>query len=65
MHGKKSRRCCHTVIRFVSTSDKFGVITGTTQNGILKGAQEIFDRLDFHDFYTIKPFWVGDFGSKI
>jgi hypothetical protein len=21
---------------------------------------EIFDRLDFHDLYTIKPFWVGD-----
>jgi hypothetical protein len=21
---------------------------------------EIFDRSDFHDFYTIKPFWVGD-----
>ncbi len=26
---------------------------------------EIFDRLDFHDFYTIKPFWVGDFEDKI
>jgi hypothetical protein len=26
---------------------------------------EIFDRLDFHDFYSIKPFWVGDFGAKI
>ncbi len=27
---------------------------------------EIFDRSDFHDFYTIKPFsfWVGDFGLK-
>jgi len=24
---------------------------------------EIFDRSDFHDFYTIKPFWVGDFGK--
>jgi hypothetical protein len=22
---------------------------------------EIFDRSDFHGFYTIKPFWVGDF----
>ncbi len=20
---------------------------------------------DFHDLYTIKPFWVGDFGTKI
>jgi hypothetical protein len=19
---------------------------------------------DFHDFYTIKPFWVGDSGAK-
>ncbi len=26
---------------------------------------EIFDRSDFHDFYTIKPFWVADFGAKI
>jgi hypothetical protein len=21
---------------------------------------EIFDRSDLHDFYAIKPFWVGD-----
>ncbi len=26
---------------------------------------EIFDRSDFHDFCTIKPFWVDDFGAKI
>jgi hypothetical protein len=26
---------------------------------------EIFDRPDFHYFYTRKPFWVGDFGAKI
>jgi hypothetical protein len=26
---------------------------------------EIFNRSDFHDFYSIKPFWVGDFGAKI
>jgi hypothetical protein len=26
---------------------------------------EIFNRSDFHDFYTIKPFWVGDFVAKI
>jgi hypothetical protein len=26
---------------------------------------EIFIRSDFHDFYTIKPFWVGDFGEYI
>ncbi len=26
----------------------------------------IFNRSDFRDFfYTIKPFWVGDFGAKI
>jgi hypothetical protein len=25
---------------------------------------EIFHRSDFQDFYTIKPFWVGDFGVK-
>jgi hypothetical protein len=31
-----------------------------------KGAQcEIFDRLDFPDFYTIKPSWVGDLVVKI
>ncbi len=26
---------------------------------------EIFDRSDFHDCHSIKPFWVGDFGAKI
>ncbi len=26
---------------------------------------EIFYRPDFHYFYTIKPFRVGDFGAKI
>jgi hypothetical protein len=26
---------------------------------------EIFNRSDIHDFYTIKPFWVGDFGAKM
>jgi hypothetical protein len=25
---------------------------------------EILDRSDFHDFYTIKPFWVGDIKYK-
>ena len=24
---------------------------------------EILDGSDFHDFYTIKPFWVGDYRS--
>jgi hypothetical protein len=23
---------------------------------------EIFDRMDFHDFYTIKPFWISLWG---
>jgi hypothetical protein len=26
---------------------------------------EIFNRLDFYDFYTIKSFKVGDFGAEI
>jgi hypothetical protein len=26
---------------------------------------EIFDRSDFRNFYTIQPFWVGDFGAKL
>jgi hypothetical protein len=26
---------------------------------------EIFDRSDFHDFYTIKSLWEGNFGVKI
>jgi hypothetical protein len=26
---------------------------------------EIFNRSDFHDFYTIKSLWEGDFGVKI
>jgi hypothetical protein len=33
---------------------------------VLKGAKcEIFDFLDFHDFYVIKPLWVCDFGTGI
>jgi hypothetical protein len=27
--------------------------------------REIFDRLDFHDFYTIKSSWVGDLAVKL
>ncbi len=31
----------------------------------IKGAYcEIFDRSGLHDFYTMKPFWIGDFGIK-
>ncbi len=26
---------------------------------------EIFDGSDYHDFYTIQPFWGDDFGAKI
>jgi hypothetical protein len=26
---------------------------------------EMFERLDFHDFYTREPSWVADFGLKI
>ncbi len=26
---------------------------------------EIFDRSDFHNFYSIKSLWEGDFGVKI
>jgi hypothetical protein len=26
---------------------------------------EIFDRSYFHYFYTIKPFWIDDYGVKI
>ncbi len=26
---------------------------------------EIFDRLDFYDFYTIKSLWPGEFGAEI
>ena len=36
------------------------------QNLFLKVPKcEIFDRSDFHYFYTIKPFWVDDFVVKI
>jgi hypothetical protein len=32
----------------------------------LKGPKcEIFDRSDFHDFYTIKSLWCGHFGVEI
>jgi hypothetical protein len=36
-----------------------------TNRGLKVPKCEIFDRSDFHDFYSIKPFWVGDFGAKI
>jgi len=26
---------------------------------------EIFNLLDFHDFYTLKPLWLGDFRAVI
>ncbi len=44
-----------------------GVCTwGQKKMEILKVPKfEIFDRSDFHVIYTIKPFWVGDFGAKI
>jgi hypothetical protein len=32
---------------------------------IIKEEEEIFDRSDFRDFYTIKSLWDGDFGVKI
>ncbi len=36
------------------------------RKGFLKVPKcEIFDRSDFHDFYSIKPFWIGDFEAKI
>jgi hypothetical protein len=35
-------------------------------NTILKVPKcEIFNRSDFHDFYTIKSLWEGEFGVKI
>jgi hypothetical protein len=26
---------------------------------------EIFNHLDIHDFYTIKPNWLGNFGNNL
>jgi hypothetical protein len=49
----------------------FGKLTGlenlfTSIFSLLKVPKcEIFDRSDFHYFYSIKPVWVGDFGAKI
>ncbi len=42
-----------------------GIETLTNYTRIVKVKGEIFNRSDFHDFYTIKPFLVGDFGAKI
>jgi hypothetical protein len=40
-------------------------IKSTLWQGLKVPKCEIFDRSDFHDFYTIKPFWVADLGAKI
>jgi hypothetical protein len=33
---------------------------------VVKGPKcKIFGRSDFNDFYTIKPFWAGDWGKNI
>jgi hypothetical protein len=37
-----------------------------TKGHVLKVPKcEIYDRFDFHYFYTLKSPWVGDFGTKI
>ncbi len=39
--------------------------TWTKLETYFKGAQVLdFDHSDFHDFYTIKSLWEGDFGVK-
>ncbi len=39
--------------------------SGKYDSSLLKVPKcEIFDRTDFHDFYTIKSLWGGDFGVK-
>ncbi len=37
---------------------------GGVDEGVF-GCDPHFNRSDFHDFYNIKLFWVGDFGAKI
>jgi hypothetical protein len=44
----------------------FGFRVNEVPNKTLKVPKcEIFDGSDFHDFYTIKSVWEGDFGVKI
>jgi hypothetical protein len=40
-------------------------LTNISQSILKVPKYEIFDCLDFHDFYTIKHFWVSDFGAKV
>ena len=50
-----------SIIRFLDNSNLHAIIST-----LLKVPKcEIFDRSDFHDFYTIKSLWEGDFGVKI
>ncbi len=42
---------------------KAGALTSSYASKVPK--REIFDRLDFPDFYTMKSLRVGDFGVKI
>ncbi len=42
-----------------------GLFLGVKINNLKVPKCEIFDRSDFHDLYTTKPFWVGDFGANI
>ena len=41
------------------------VMLDLADRGVIVPYCEIFYCSDFHDFYTIKPFWVGDFAAKI
>ena len=54
----------HTMIGSLMDDERKGL--SHKNNNCLKVPKcEIFDRSDFHYFYTIKPFWVDDFVVKI
>ncbi len=49
-----------------TTGHKFNLYFLQKKSLILKVPNcELLNCSDFHYFYTIKPFWAGDFGAKI
>ena len=63
-----SDNCCSLfdfVLEFAWIENRLSAINNTGSRQLKVPKCEIFDRSDFHDFYTIKSRPEGDFGVKI
>ncbi len=55
----------YMIINIRSCMSRLEELNFTLKDLLKVPKREIFDRSDFHDFYTIKSLRVGDFGVKI